>query len=382
LNTRAVVFLAREDLRLMLRSKETWLWVFLMPVVFFYFMGTMQGGSAKPPGVTDDLLLVGRDGGVVADELARRLAEQDFRVERAEQEPAADVTRSDARRVLLPDRLTDALLRGEPQRLQLRGGGSGVAADHDEVRLKRAMYTVLADLFVLRSEGREPTAAAFRELAESPRSLTLEVRPAGRRREVPRGFQQAVPGTLVMFTALVLLTSGASLLVIERRRGLLARLATAPLSRTEVVLGKLGGKLGLGLLQIAFSLVVGTFLFGVDWGGRFPSVAVVLAVYGLFVSALGLCLGNLARTEGQAVGIGVLAANLLAALGGCWWPIEVTPGWMQGLAKLLPTGWVMSALHELTSFGLGPGAVVDEVLLLLLATAAALWVGARTFRFR
>ena len=47
----------------------------------------------------------------------------------------------------------------------------------------------------------------------------------------PIGFSQAVPGTMVMFTMLVLLTSGAVTLVVERDQGLLRRLASAPISR-------------------------------------------------------------------------------------------------------------------------------------------------------
>lgn len=381
MNKRAVIFLAREDLRLLLRSKATWLWAFLMPVVFFFFMGTMMGGSGKPPGVTDGLRMVG-DTGVLADELALRLEEQSFVLDRTTPDFASSSDQAQVKTLRLPIDMTSGALAGEAQALALEGGGSGMAAEHDNVRVQRALYTVLADLFVLQSDGIEPTAAAFGELRDAPRALTLEVAPAGKRKSIPRGFQQAVPGTLVMFTALVLLTSGASLLVIERRRGLLARLATAPLSRLEVVLGKLGGKFVLGLIQIGFSILVGTFAFGVDWGGQLPAVALVLSVYGMFISALGLCLGNLASTEGQAVGIGVFAANMLAALGGCWWPIEVTPAWMQSLAGWLPTGWVMSAMHDLTSFGMGPAAVLPEVLNLLGATALALWFGSRTFRYQ
>jgi len=382
MNWRAVHFLAREDLRLLMRSKATWLWAFLMPVVFFSFMGTMQGGSGKPPGMTDDLRLVGDGGGVLADELMLRLEQQEFVVDRETLDDELERGGAPVKTLRLPTGMTEAVLAGTAQSLLLEGGGSGMAAEHDDVRVVRALYTVLADLYVLQADGAEIEAASFRALREAPRALTLAVKPAGKRKEVPRGYQQAVPGTLVMFTALVLLTSGASLLVIERRRGLLARLATAPLSRLEVVLGKLGGKFVLGLIQIGFSIVVGTYLFGVDWGGQLPAVVVVLTVYGLFISALGLCLGNLARTEGQAVGIGVFAANMLAALGGCWWPVEVTPAWMQRLADWLPTGWVMSAMHDLTSFGLGPTAVLPEVLLLLGATVLALLFGARTFRYQ
>jgi ABC-type Na+ efflux pump permease subunit len=381
-NYRAVLFLAREDLRLLLRSKETWLWTFLMPVVFFYFMGMMLGEWGRPPGSTEELaVVVPDDAGFLADELAGRLLEQhlDARTVREPTDAPGE------RRLVVPSGLTAAVLAGEPRELRWIGGSHDVAADHDRVRAEAAVYTVLADLFVLRAKGQAPTASAFAALRETPRSVTLDVRAAGHRRNVPRGFQQSVPGTLVMFTLLALLTNGAALVTIERRRGLLARLASAPLSRVEVVLGKLGGKLLLAAGQILFASIAGSVLFGVSWAhGPAASGALVLllAVYGVFASALGMCVGNLARTEGQAVGIGVLVANLLASLGGCWWPIEVTPLWMQRLAGFLPTGWVMHALHDLSSLGAGPASVASEVALLSAATVAAILLAARTFRFR
>lgn len=47
---RDALFLARMDLRLMFRSRITWLWAFVMPVVFFYFIGTVTGGARLPRG--------------------------------------------------------------------------------------------------------------------------------------------------------------------------------------------------------------------------------------------------------------------------------------------------------------------------------------------
>ena len=41
---RHALFIASHDLRFMLRQWETLLWMFVMPVVFFYFIGTVTGG--------------------------------------------------------------------------------------------------------------------------------------------------------------------------------------------------------------------------------------------------------------------------------------------------------------------------------------------------
>ena len=42
---RAALFLARADLVHLLRQKETILWTFLMPALFFWFIGTVTGGG-------------------------------------------------------------------------------------------------------------------------------------------------------------------------------------------------------------------------------------------------------------------------------------------------------------------------------------------------
>ncbi|HMB68810.1 MAG TPA: ABC transporter permease, partial [bacterium] len=278
-------------------------------------------------------------------------------------------------------------LAGRPGTIRFAPSREGIGADYEELRVRRAAYTVLADLVAARrlasAEGRERavTPDDFAALAAMPRALTVDVRPAGARREIPTGFAQAVPGILVMFLLLVMATSGAVLLVIERRQGLLRRLASTPIAPAAVVLGKWGGRLALGLVQLAFGMLVGTVLFGMDWGPDLGWVIVVLVVYAALMAGVGLLVGTLARTEGQAVGIGVVSANVLGALGGCWWPIEIAPAWMQTLQLFLPTGWAMHALHRLIAFGSGPAGVVPHLLGMTLATLLVVAWTSRVFRW-
>jgi ABC-type multidrug transport system permease subunit len=81
-------------------------------------------------------------------------------------------------------------------------------------------------------------------------------------------------------------------------------------------------------------------------------------------------------------GLGVLATMVLAALGGAWWPIEVTPGWMQSLAMFLPTGWTMDAMHRLVSFGRASVSVIPHVTALVVGACIIGWPCARTFRYQ
>ena len=376
----AALFVARKDLWYMLRQKETLLWTFGMPPVFFFFIGTITGGFSNADGKPALDLVAPAPAGWMADALADRLADEGFDVRREDAPPPDSLAAP--RRLVVPAGFTDSLVARSrvPARFE-PDGELNPSGRWDQIRVARAVYGLLADAALVESGGDTVSASALALERARPRMFTLDVRAAGRAAEPPSGFQQAVPGTMVMFTLLVLLTSGAVMLVIERREGLLRRVASTPLPRAGVVAGKWGSRMALGLVQIAFAMAVGTAFFSVDWGPDLWMVGLVLLGWASLCAGLAILSGNLARTEGQAVGLGVFAANLLAALGGCWWPIEVTPGWAQRLALGLPTGWTMDALHRLMSFQAGASAALPHLVALVVAAFAVGCIATRTFRY-
>lgn len=376
-----IFFIAWEDVRQQLRDGSTLLWLFVMPPIFFYFIGTVTGGFASgiSGGQETPLTVIAEDPGFFGEQVDLRLRNSDFAPEWvATLETAADTP---ARTLTLPAGMSDKLLADEPVVAVYDTTANSLTRQFEEIRIQRSMYTVLADIIVADAIAGPLSEDALAVLNNAPRVWQLDVSTAGKRQEVPTGFEQAVPGMLVMFTLLVLLTSSGTMLVQERMQGLLRRLASAPISRAEVIAGKWQGRMALGVIQVATALVFGTFLFSMDWGPNLAMVLVVLTAWAAFCASAGLWLGTVAKTEAQAGGLGVLAANLLAALGGCWWPIEVTPEWMQMLQKLIPTGWTMDALHKLISFQAEPMTVVVNILLLIAAAILFGVLAARRFRY-
>ena len=148
------------------------------------------------------------------------------------------------------------------------------------------------------------------------------------------------------------------------------------------VLPAFGAGTGTPIAVGAGVLAVGFTAWSVTSGATPPLVIAVLLVYGALMATLGILLGSLARTEGQAAGIGVVSANVLAALGGCWWPIEVTPGWMQKLQLFLPTGWAMDALHKLISFAGDPVSVMPHLIGMLVLTCILVVMSVKVFRYQ
>lgn len=382
-------FVASRDLAYLLRQKETLLWTFLMPILFFFFIGTVTGGGGKmglPTEAAVSVAVLGPDdGGFLLEELYAAIEEENYTLVHVADRETLDLY---TRRLIIPppaagfETFTESVLAGNQALIQLERFGEGIRTNLDQVRLGRAIYGLLADLAVLQADGKTVTTESLKALQEMPRALTLKVEAAGKRQVIPTGYSQAVPGTMVMFTLLVLLTSGSVMLVIERKNGLLRRLAATPISRSSIVLGKWIGRMVLGSIQIVFAMIAGAVLFGMDWGDDLPMVLLVLTCWAAFCTSAAILLANLMRTEQQMAGIGVAVSIVMAALGGCWWPIEVTPSWMQSLASTLPTGWVMDAMHQLIHFGNGPASAVGSVGLLVAGALILGLASVRVFRYQ
>ena len=153
-----------------------------------------------------------------------------------------------------------------------------------------------------------------------------------------------------------------------------------PVTKFELVQGKIYGLMLLGVVQILFFLAVGKFLFHVNLGANLPAVTLTLIVFAWVAGSLGVLVGCVTASEDRVAGICVLASLIMAALGGCWWPLEIGPPVLRTIALWVPTGWVLQALHQLISFGSGFGVVIVRIAVLLAFGAAANLLAARFFR--
>ncbi|MGF1507891.1 MAG: ABC transporter permease [Myxococcota bacterium] len=368
------LFIGRKDVAYALRARITVLWLFIMPIVFMFFIGTTTKRVATVGGPVGLAIERGDDGGYLSDHLIRLLEQRGFDVAVGPDAPVSQ-------RLRVPARFTSRVLSGDGVTLEHEHQLGELSATYDALRIRRAAYTLLADVVTSGAGDRGDGAAALAALDAKPRPLKLKVMTAGRRVEIPSGFEQAVPGMMVMFTMLVLLTSGAIDLFLDRKRGVLRRLAAAPVTRGWIVAGKWAGKMSLALTQIGFAMLVGTLLFGMRWGPDLFTVVAVLAGWAALCASLALLLGSVGRTEGQVMGLGLATTMLLGALGGCWWPIEITPSAMQTIQKMLPSGWTMDALHRLISFQTGPVSVLPHLFSLALGALLLGWLAQRHFRF-
>jgi ABC-2 type transport system permease protein len=376
---RHILDIGHTDLRLFFKHKSAYVWLFVVPLAFVYFMGFAVRGGGKPYNRTPPVLVKNADtnflGRIFLDELS---AQNLWLLDPTNREEDA------ARVIRIPAGLTRNAEDLKPTRLQfLKGNDSGEAdAALIEVRLIRTLITMnghLLEAATGTNQGERFTEPQLREIMARADPVKLNASFAGRR-PTPSGFNFSLPGNLVMYLMMNLLIFGGATVAAERRNGVIRRLMVHPIRRIELVMGKIYGLMLLGIAQILFFLVVGKFLFHVNLGANLPAVALTLVVFAWVAASLGVLVGSLTAAEDRVAGICVLASLLMAALGGCWWPLEIGPPAMKVVALCTPDGWALQALHQLISFGSGFSAIIVPLSVLLLFGAAANFLAARYFR--
>jgi ABC-2 type transport system permease protein len=370
--------IGHADLKLFLKSKSAYVWLFAVPLAFVYFMGFANRGPHDPYNRKPSVLIENQDtnflGRIFLDELS---AQNMWLLSPTNRE-------STARIIVIPADFSSKILSQKQSKVQFLKRDTSAEADAAiiELRLMRALIAMNGHILEAATrEGAAPSLneAQLRAVMASPNPVSLDARFAGRK-PVPSGFNFSLPGNLVMYLTLNLLTFGGATIAAERRSGVIKRFMVHPVTRSELVMGKIYGLMLLGGMQILFFLVVGKFLFGVNLGANLPGVTLTLLVLAWVASSFGVLAGSLIAAEDRVTGICVLVGLLMAALGGCWWPLEVSPPALKTVALCLPTGWAMRALHQLISFGSGLGAVVVPLAVLLVFGVAANLLAARFFR--
>ncbi len=359
----AVLRLAWNDVRLAIKDRGSFIWMLLFPVVMMWFFGTGFSGPGGPPRIS--LTVDDRDGGWLARALVDELVD--------EQIALAEVGKGDGevprvRTLVLPAGLTEKVLAGEQQtvRLEVDSDADATFGMGAEVHVRRAIVRVLGRLLELELAtpgGVEPADGAaadagtedrYLELASAPALVGLAVSSAGAGRpQVPSGFAQSVPGTLTMLVLMMTLIYGGIFLIQEKQQGMLRRQLSLPLSRGQVILAKLLGRLMIAGLQIVLLLFVARMLFGLSLGSSPAGLLMLTGSFAVAVACLSILLGAVCSTAEQASTVGWILSMVLAGLSGCWWPSEVMPEWLQTAAHVLPTAWAMDGFHALISFGRG-----------------------------
>jgi ABC-type Na+ efflux pump permease subunit len=160
-------------------------------------------------------------------------------------------------------------------------------------------------------------------------------------------FDLQVPGFAVTFLLIGMLMGVSLALLDERDWGTLERLRSvaAPISAT--LTGKLFARFVVGFVQMVVLFAAGWVLFGISLGLAPAALMMPAAAIAFAGAAFGLVVAGVGRTRDAVLPVGAIVIMTMAAIGGCWWPIDFEPEWMRQVALALPTTWAMQAFNDL-----------------------------------
>lgn len=392
--------IVRRDFLSEFSSRWTILFFIVLPLLFTAAVGAGLGGMMgrgddpeAPQEIEMHVWVVDEDGGPLAEVLLQTLVQTNVVSERVDRLP------EDGFGLTIPAGFSD-FLAGEPVRLELRlrGDSSGSQAVEQAVRvavsrLNTAGRVAQAALERARQDGLVAPAeeAAFGAELLSETLQAVQDPPAVAEVQWENGIEldtslnmasnteQASAGQIVTWVQITLLGT-VEVLVGERLGGTLRRMLIMPASRSVVLVGKLLGRLLLGLLQMTIMLVGGALLFGVQWGQDPAAVALVSFAFALATASLGMLLATVVRTSGQASSLVVGLSMGMAALGGAWYPLEITPLLYRQAVQILPSTWAMRAYTDLLARDAGLEGILGEAGVLFGFAALFIVLGAIRLR--
>jgi ABC-type Na+ efflux pump permease subunit len=382
---RAILAIAVQDLRLTLKERSALFWMLIMPVAFIGLFGGMFRDSGKAPRPAG-LAVVDEDGSFLSRSFVEQLGKE--KLELTVLPPGRpDSLTAYPRALTIPKGFADSLADGLRATLTIDVTRSR-DADRDlsaRISVSKVIVRTLAALAEADTAGRGDIEGAvfetrYRELLARPDLIRTEVRTAGKGRVAPSGFGASAPAMLVLFLMTNTVIYGAVFLALEKQNRCLARLSAMPVGRGDILTGKVLGRVLIGLVQSAILIAAGALLYKVWWGSSPLALLALLLCLALAAASIGIFLGGLVRTPEQAGAIAWIVPLFLGAIGGCWWPLEIVPRWMQIFGHVSPAAWAMDGLHGMLSFGKGPGAVIVPCLVLLGYSAVLLFAGARTLK--
>jgi ABC-2 type transport system permease protein len=365
-----ILDLTLKDLSQVFRDKKSLLFLVAMPIVFTLFMGfSYKSGDSGPKDMRLALAWVETGPGTtLSQELFARLEASDaLKPARMEQTAALD-----------------ALQKGQLDGILIIPSGYELPANGSQVpQLKlvtdtgstkgQALYQVLrAPVTQLMSAveiaqisagiaGRPAEAAPAFDLAWSKWNASARVSRIRLEQAVApktaswygdNPYNQASPGILVQFAIFGLVTS-AQILMQERKTRTLQRLMTTSLPAWQIVAGHLLAMFSITFLQTLMLLIFGQWVLHVNYLREPLGTLLVAVALGLWVSSMGLLIGLLAKGDDQVILFSMLAMFIFSALGGTWFPLDVSGGAFASIGRMMPSAWAMTGLQNILIRGQG-----------------------------
>jgi len=189
-----------------------------------------------------------------------------------------------------------------------------------------------------------------------------------------------IPGLIAIILTFTLIQFTAMAIVRERERGTLEQLQVTPVTRLEIILGKLFPFVLIGVFQLTLITVLMVFLFRVPIAGSAVQLYLAGLLFMAAVLGLGMLLSTVAKTQMQAMQLSFLFLLPFVFLSGYVFPIDGMPKVFQLVTYVIPARYFIEVIRGIVL----RGATLLELWqpMAWLTAYTVLIVAAAVFRFK
>ncbi len=162
-----------------------------------------------------------------------------------------------------------------------------------------------------------------------------------------------VPGILVLLVTLVGMLLSAMNIVREKEIGTIEQLNVTPIRRWQFITAKMFPFWMIGMLELAFGLVIARIVFSVPMIGNLTLVFVAAAIYLLVVLSIGLLISTVTYTQQQAMFIAWFFLVIFILMSGLFTPIQSMPDWAQIVTRFNPVSYFIEIMRRVLLKGAG-----------------------------
>lgn len=181
-----------------------------------------------------------------------------------------------------------------------------------------------------------------------------------------RSQDNIVPGLIGTILTMTLVMMTAVAMTRERERGTLESLLATTARPIEVMLGKIAPFVVIGYLQVAVILTAAKFLFDVPFQGSLATLSGALIIFIVTNLAMGFTFSTLAKSQLQAMQMGVFYFLPSMLLSGFLFPFRGMPRWAQTIGTVLPLTHALRIVRGVMLKGNGWVAIWPDVWPMLL----------------
>lgn len=189
-----------------------------------------------------------------------------------------------------------------------------------------------------------------------------------------------VPGLIGVILQTVTLMLTSFTIVRERENGTMEQLIVTPISKGELMVGKVIPYVVIGFVDIVLTLALTVFWFKVSIAGSLNLLLLFSIVFLFGALGIGLLISTVSKNQLQAMQMSMFMIMPNVLLSGYMFPVEAMPQAVQVISKFFPLTYFITVLRGIILKGNSFSSLKNEFIILSIFGVAV--IGLATFKFK